>query len=235
MKTLALITHVRDLFLAEKGKYFKQMMSSVSPQLGQHGDFLVTHHVLECRDSSSHSRIRYDSRSLGDYIAFIDDDDVLLPDAIKTCVEVLSLQPDIGVVFTKQQLINQDGFVLNSLNIDRPLVYKDVISSIQTIHHFAVMRSSAIPTSHIDKLCSSGSNIGLEWLMKAGCALSKGAVYIPEAFYSWRHHQGFVHGHCGHELMRAEASLKECLKTIFHDANHTYYLSSQIPVYSRQV
>jgi glycosyltransferase involved in cell wall biosynthesis len=48
-------------------------------------------------------------QSAGDYVAFLDSDDILFPDKIRHAVELLDDQPSVGMVFTDFVVAGEDG------------------------------------------------------------------------------------------------------------------------------
>jgi len=66
-------------------------------------------YIYQERSERSSARNRGVRESCGDYIAFLDSDDIWLPEKLERQVKVLNDNEEIGVVYTGVQFIDEDG------------------------------------------------------------------------------------------------------------------------------
>lgn len=120
-----------------------------------------------------------------EYVAWVDDDDMVLPGALQACMDALDATGK-GLAFTSEDQIDHTGRRIRLPQ--RRYHTHDVAMSPRAVHHLAMVRVSAL---HPDTLAHAERiGIGIDWLMRAGAALKHGAVQVPMAGYLWRHHGG---------------------------------------------
>lgn len=170
---IAIITHTR-----QHAPWLKGCVDSVRANMPAGG----LHHVIV--DTGDMAQMRWDACQLDEFVAFVDDDDLVVNDAIAKCIDALQ-RTGAGVAFTDQLYIDVAG---NPLAIDdRPIRYRDVMMTPQAIHHLAVMRRSALDPLVLEMANEIGW--GIDWLLKSYAALRHGAVHVPIVGYHWRQHR----------------------------------------------
>lgn len=141
------------------------------------------HVILEMR--GDYTRERFDVLHMFPFIGFVDDDDIVRPGAISACMKALC-ETGAGVAFTSQVLVDEHG---HELSVTPPGRFSlDVAMTPQAIHHFALIRTSAVGVEALDAALDAG--IGIDWMIKANAALRHGAVHVPMIGYEWRQHEG---------------------------------------------
>ena len=187
---LTIITHTRGT----RAPWFDECVASVKKFLPDNAVHQIE--VLGELSNEDYLLKRWDSIPDSGYFCFVDDDDVIVNDSLRLCVEALE-STGAGCAFTAQSIINHDGSVVNppsgsSVKSDgslyiQPVRYFESTVHPQVIHHLCVMRRDAIDT----KLCKEMTNrygVGGEWIMKSSAALIHGAIQVPIVGYYWRHH-----------------------------------------------
>lgn len=120
-----------------------------------------------------------------EFVAWVDDDDRVCNDALRLCVQALR-DTGAGVAFTFEARIDEHGNRLSTTSHERSL--RDVAMHPRCLHHLAVIRRECLTPevyAHAERL-----GIGIDWLMRAWCALRHGAVQVPVIGYEWRSHPG---------------------------------------------
>lgn len=118
-----------------------------------------------------------------EYIAWVDDDDMVLPGALQACMDALDAT-GAGAAFTAEDQLDANGRRIR-LPIRR-VNTRDIAMTPQAMHHLSMVRVSALhpdTMAHADRI-----GIGIDWLMRAGAALTRGAVQVPMTGYLWRRH-----------------------------------------------
>lgn len=142
----------------------------------------VVHHCApdvfqETRWLSTHGRAEQ-------YVAWVDDDDLVTPAALRACVEALE-ETGAGIAFTYEGRIDEAGRALPARYPRRTL--RDVAMHPRSLHHLAVIRRACLDPVVYEEARRIG--IGIDWLMRAWCALQRGAVQVPFVGYLWRQHE----------------------------------------------
>lgn len=118
------------------------------------------------------------------YVAWVDDDDLVTPDALRMCVQALD-ETGAGIAFTHEDRIDEFGAPVPS-SPQRPISRRDVAMHPRQLHHLAVIRLQCLDPEVLRIAVEIG--IGIEWLMRAWCALKHGAIQVPLVGYHWRQH-----------------------------------------------
>lgn len=152
-------------------------IKSVKPQLRDD----ITHHVIECSNHDLWVKERLSMHNMGEYIAIVDDDDVIMPSALTVCWDIMK-QTNVGVVFTNQQVVDASEKVLHSPRVQRR-TYEQVVESPTTIHHLAIVNTNYVDYDRcVDMAQKYGT--GIEWFCRASAALRGGAIHVPMVGYS---------------------------------------------------
>ncbi len=172
---IGVFTHTRWL----NQDWLMQCSASVRAALPADGEHVV------CEMRGSYTEARFEALRAFPYVAFVDDDDLVHPEAIHACIEALETT-GAGIAFTLQELIDEHG---SPKGVSRPARdYLDVAMAPIALHHFALIRRAAVDDEALRAAIQHG--IGIDWLMKANAALRHGAVHVPIVGYQWRQYEG---------------------------------------------
>ena len=181
MMKLAVVTLTRG----DHHQWFDAMAESVATALPEGAE----HIILQCTAHEHIEPMRWGCFELAEYVAFVDDDDLVLNNSLRLCLNALELNPDVAVAFTDERYIDAEGNTINSPHDpDRRLQYEHMYMSPQTVHHLVMIRSSAVDRE--GQRLNEILGIGGEWLMKVGAAIKGGAIHVPIEGYAWRRHDG---------------------------------------------
>jgi hypothetical protein len=131
------------------------------------------------------------------YFCFVDDDDVVVNDSLRLCVEALDAT-GAGCAFTAQMLVDVNGnrdpqrYRDDSPIQIRPVDYFEATVHPQVIHHLCVMRREAIDLDACLALFDQYKT-GAEWIMKISSMWKYSAVQVPIIGYHWRMHENNHH------------------------------------------
>jgi hypothetical protein len=165
--------------LGGKSRWLDQCNASVAAALP-----LDANHI-EQPMVKDYTEERFEALRSFPYVGFVDDDDTIEPDTIRACIDALD-STDAGIAFTLQRNVDEEG---TELFIQRPAAnYLDIAMHPQALHHFALIRRSAVDDEPL--LAARQIGIGIDWLMKARAALTHGAVHVPMVGYNWRVYPG---------------------------------------------
>jgi hypothetical protein len=175
---LAVVTHIRP---GVRNRWFDKCQASVAQALPLDG----AHHIIECGSPLELEQARWEALKLAEYVCFVDDDDYVLNESIEACLAALEARPNIGVAFTDERYISEEGDEVPSRHPDnRVLRYRDIAQSAQTVHHLSLMRTSKV--NWAAKALSDKYGAYADWLVKGGTALNAGCVHVPIRGYAWR-------------------------------------------------
>lgn len=124
----------------------------------------------------------------GEFVAMLDHDDLLLPDALLAVVRVVNRDPDVDVVYTDQAYADASG------NPQEPLLKPDwdpcLFCGVMYVGHLLVVRRSvALATGGFD---SAYDNVqDFEFMLRVSERTNK-IVHVPEVHYRWRRVSGSV-------------------------------------------
>ena len=142
------------------------------------------HEVIEVHGSHRDwAQARLEALKLNEYVAFLDDDDVLNGQALKSCLDALEGQ---ALAFTDEEQITMRGEVLAVSNRSK-VWYEHLVLSPRTIHHLAVIRGEVV--KGLEPVLDRTAGIGVDWLIRVAAA-EHGAKYVPEVGYKWTRHRG---------------------------------------------
>lgn len=148
----------------------------------------ATHYVLHCPDIATYRKTKLESLGLGTYVTFVDDDDLVVNDALRQCLEAIK-STNASVAFTDEILIDSAGSVIETLPIRESIYYKDIARAPRTLHHLAMIDGASVPLHLIQSLFEKAEKIGgLDWIVSASAALCGTAVHVPIHGSHWRQH-----------------------------------------------
>lgn len=121
--------------------------------------------------------------SSGDYIAFLDHDDTLDPNALAASMELFRTKPELDLVYSDEDKINDDGSKYFEPHY-KPDFSIDLLRNANYITHFVVAKKSLLNKIHglregydgaqdfdmLLRIVDAGANIG----------------HVPEILYHWR-------------------------------------------------
>lgn len=124
----------------------------------------------------------------GDFVAFVDHDDILAPNALGEVVHVLRQDPTVSMIYTDHAMMDEDGTPLSPAL--KPSWSPELFLSTNYLVHFKVIRRTLVhqlggfaDTIHI------AQDIGLTCKIVG----SQVAVHhLPKTLYYWRVHKGSV-------------------------------------------
>lgn len=125
------------------------------------------------------------SSCTGDYIAFMDHDDTLEPDALFCCVEYLNKNLDADILYTDEDKISEDGkkFFQPHFKSD---YNEDLLRSMNYICHLVLVRREIF--QQIGKIHSEYEGAqDYDFLLRC-VEKSEKIVHIPRVLYHWRAH-----------------------------------------------
>lgn len=119
----------------------------------------------------------------GDFIALLDHDDIIEPDALFEIVSAINKDPEIDVVYTDEDKVNLQ---LNS-NYDpyfKPDYNPDLLRSCNYITHFYVARRSLLKSSGLFSDECNGSQ-DYDFILRTS-ELARRIAHVPKVLYHWR-------------------------------------------------
>jgi GT2 family glycosyltransferase len=118
----------------------------------------------------------------GEYIGLFDHDDELAPDALAEIVRCLNADPDIDVVYTDEDKIDQTG--ARSQPHFKPDWSPELMRSCMYVSHFTVMRRSLMEAAGAFRAGTDGAQ-DYDLLLRAMERTSK-IAHVPKVLYHWR-------------------------------------------------
>lgn len=162
-------------------RWIGECTASVTTALPPYG----AHRIVKS-DNFQRDRWRTTAQADAQYVAWVDDDDHVLPGALDAAVRALD-QTGAGIAFTFERQIATDGTPL-PFKTPRQMSKRDVAMHPRSLHHLTVVRTSCLSDEIYTEACRIG--VGLDWLIRAWCTLRCGAVVVPKVGYEWRQHAG---------------------------------------------
>jgi hypothetical protein len=147
----------------------------------------AVHVIVDCPSLAEFAKTKLSTLKLAKYIAFVDDDDLVINDSIRRCLEAVK-EEKVAVAFTDEVTVDVNGKVTDPQPLRRGLRYTDVVLSVRTIHHLAVLETARVHHQVPQLVRNMDALSGLDWLMVASAALQGSAVHVPIQGYQWRIH-----------------------------------------------
>ena len=133
---------------------------------------------------------RFNAIKSAEFVAIVDDDDVIAPDALTLTLEAIQ-KFDAGIAFTREVVVDTEG-VKKNYPIFQAKKLSDIASHTRYAHHLVMIRSNQIDDRVVAMHNKFG--IGIDWFIVACAALNgKGAVHVPIDGYFWTHHADSQH------------------------------------------
>lgn len=137
---------------------------------------------------SNNTNIAFEHSS-GNYLAFLDHDDLLDPYAVYYGTKYIIENPNIDIVYSDEDKIDSDGNVLNE-SFYKPDWSPIYLLSKMYVGHFLIVKRAIY-----QKLCGLNSEFDgvqdFEFVLRAA-ELNPVAVHIPKILYYWRKVQGSI-------------------------------------------
>lgn len=143
-----------------------------------------------------------------DYIVFVDHDDMLTPDALYECVQVLNRQRETEIIYTDEDKISSDGRQYYQPHF-KPDFNLDLLRSANYMCHLFVVGRPLFERVGYLKAEYEGSQ-DYDFILRCVEATEK-IVHIPKILYHWRIHPGSVAGNPDSKRYAYEAGKKAIL------------------------
>ncbi len=126
----------------------------------------------------------------GLFVAVVDHDDLLEPDALYHVVSKLRSEPDVDIIYSDEILMSENGEVKQT--VFRPdYSYNRLLSHPYIVHLTAFRRSLALEVGGFDTSYKTSQDYDL--LLRMAAATDRFA-HVPKVLYRWRQHAGSM-GH----------------------------------------
>lgn len=124
----------------------------------------------------------------GDYVAFLDHDDMLTPGALSAVVEKLRQDPSVDMVYSDHAMMDQRGRMISGAM--KPDWSPEFFLTTNYIVHLKVIRRSMVEeVGGFAGTLPVTQDLGLSFkLLRAGAKFA----HVPEMLYCWRVHTGSV-------------------------------------------
>ncbi len=123
----------------------------------------------------------------GDYIVFVDHDDLLAPNALYECVKVLNKKPETKMIYTDEDKVTMDGKKHFQPHF-KPDFNKDLLNSTNYFCHLVVVAKSI--ADKVGKF-NSEFNGAQDYDFVLRCSeITEDIYHIPKILYHWRMHEG---------------------------------------------
>lgn len=184
MRDLAVVTLTNNT----RTQWLEQCVESVKRFLPDSAQ----HYVVRCSTMAEYAGVRLEALRLARYVAFVDDDDVVINDSLNLCLNAVKSET-CAVAFCDEEVIDENRKAISHLPVRKGLKYGDIISSVRTIHHLAVVETSAVISDMKKLLDELSCHSCVDWLVCGTAALQGGAVHVPVKGYQWRMHKSNMH------------------------------------------
>ena len=141
----------------------------------------------------------------GEFIGFLDHDDLLSPHALLEVVDVINRHADIELIYSDEDKISDDG-KSRSLPFFKPDWSPALLEGVNYITHFLVVRQSLLKKLKGLREGFDGSQ-DYDFLLRATDATDK-IIHIPKILYHWRLADGSTAGPIDNKSYAADAGLR---------------------------
>lgn len=152
------------------------------------GDDRITLRTLERNVGIAQASQQALQMTTGDYVAFVDHDDLITPNALSEVVAVLRNEPSIDYVYTDHCMVDEDG--IPKYYARKPAWSPDFLLSTNYIVHLKVVRRSLLfKIGGLSHELANVQDLGMSLrLARAGARVH----HLPKICYHWRDHHGSV-------------------------------------------
>ena len=126
----------------------------------------------------------------GEFVAFLDHDDLIEPDALFCYVEAINARPDVALLFCDEDLFERPGAFIQPVFKTR--LNLDLLYSHNCVTHFLMVRRAALEAAGLSSDEVSGAqdyDLTLRVLEQGG-----GVAHVPRMLYHWRIHPDSTSG-----------------------------------------
>jgi hypothetical protein len=164
--------------------------ASVRSQLPAGVDFHVIVDATSNDNLTGWNERIWEARLLADFVAFVDDDDLVENDSIAVLQRCVN-ETGADLAFTCERITTVYGRKHNL--VDRmphtTPTYANIAEQSMATHHLAFFRTALVGQEVMDAHKATGAPI--DWLMRAAVASKGRAVHVPIVGYNWiRYPQG---------------------------------------------
>jgi glycosyltransferase involved in cell wall biosynthesis len=124
----------------------------------------------------------------GEFIAFLDHDDVLAPHALAEVVGVLREHPNVGMIYTDHAMMDEDG-TLRSASLKPGWSQEFFLSTNYIVHFKVIRRTVAAEVDGFRDTLDSAQDVGFTCKI-AGSGFQ--VLHLPKVLYYWRVHPSSV-------------------------------------------
>ncbi len=122
----------------------------------------------------------------GDFIAFVDHDDILTPHALYECVKAYNEDPEIGIFYSDEDKMSMDGHKFFQPAF-KPDMNIDLLCSVNYICHLFVVRKDIVEKVGVLRPEYDGAQ-DYDFILR--CIETNEKVHhIPKILYHWRSHE----------------------------------------------
>ncbi|MFL6351170.1 MAG: glycosyltransferase [Bryobacteraceae bacterium] len=155
----------------------------------------------------------------GDYVAFVDHDDLLTPNALSEVVSLLREDPAVDYVYTDHAMADRDGLPISVSS--KPEWSPEFLLSTNYIVHFKVVRRDLLlSVGGLAHELSHVQDLGMSWrLVEANARIA----HLQKPVYLWREHENSVAS-----TSKAKPGIEELLVDVYdRHLRHVDALASQ--------
>lgn len=126
------------------------------------------------------------AKSAGEFIGFVDHDDLLWPEALEAIARVIDRDHNVDIIYTDEDKIDANGQHFDPFF--KPDWSPHLYLTVNYTCHFTVYRSATLET--IGPISPDFSGSQDYDLMLRATEVAKGIAHIPDILYSWRANPG---------------------------------------------
>lgn len=159
----------------------------------------------------------------GEWLAFLDHDDVLAPHALATMVAAVENRPEIQVAYSDEDKIGEDG--VRTQPFFKPDFDPELFLGINMVCHLGFYRKSLVESVGGFRINYEGAqdyDLTIRCFEKIGTG---GFLHVPRVLYHWRIHPGSTAGD--------ETDAKPYAKDAQYRSLRDYFRRQNIPVHIR--
>jgi glycosyltransferase involved in cell wall biosynthesis len=170
---LTLVTHTR----LERPVLLERCVQSIEAAMVPG----VKHAVIPCFDNWAEARL--EALDLDEWVAFVDDDDTITPESLRTCL--MAATDNVGIVCTSELRVDVEGKPVFPPIIGSKF-YNGVSVHPAVLHHLCLIRRGCADSCALDLHHKFGC--GIDWFIKASAGLTHSALHVPIIGYHWTQH-----------------------------------------------
>lgn len=122
----------------------------------------------------------------GDYIVFVDHDDLVVENALYECARVINEQNDVEVIYTDEDKVSMDGKRYFSPHF-KPDYNRDLLCTVNYFCHLVVVKKSLI--DKIGGMCIEFDGAQDYDFVLRCVEKTKNIYHVPKVLYHWRSHK----------------------------------------------